>query len=58
MMVAFHGTEPAAVAAAYDFSGVRTLVDVGGGTGNLLTTILLSEPDAPRCALRFAARCR
>lgn len=44
MMIAFHGTEPAAVAAAYDFSSVRTLVDVGGGTGNLLTTILLANP--------------
>jgi hypothetical protein len=44
MMIAFHGTEPAAVAAAYDFSGVHTLVDVGGGTGNLLTTVLLANP--------------
>jgi hypothetical protein len=39
-MVGFHGAEPAAVAAAYDFSGFGTIVDVGGGTGNLLTTIL------------------
>jgi len=39
-MVGFHGAEPAAVAAAYDFSGLGTIVDVGGGTGNLLTTIL------------------
>ena len=44
MMIAFHGTEPAAVAAAYTFSGVQTLVDVGGGTGNLLTTILEANP--------------
>jgi O-methyltransferase domain/Dimerisation domain len=44
LMIAFHGSEPPAVAAAYDFTGVRTLVDVGGGTGNLLTTLLLANP--------------
>ena len=43
-MVGVHGAEPAAVAAAYDFSGAKTIVDVGGGTGNLLTTILASHP--------------
>ncbi|PWT92372.1 MAG: methyltransferase [Acidobacteria bacterium] len=42
-MVGVHGGEPAAVAAAYDFSGLNTIVDVGGGTGNLLTTILASH---------------
>lgn len=39
-MIGFHGQEPAAVAAAYDFSGFGTVVDVGGATGHLLTTIL------------------
>src|SRR6185436_19482800 len=43
-MVGFHGAEPPAVAAAYDFSGLKTIVDVGGATGNLLTTILGSHP--------------
>jgi hypothetical protein len=43
-MIGFHGDEPPAVAAGYDFSGIRTLVDVGGGTGNLLATILLAHP--------------
>jgi hypothetical protein len=43
-MVGFHGTEPAAIAAAYDFSGFGTVVDVGGATGNLLATILASHP--------------
>jgi hypothetical protein len=43
-MVGFHGTEPPAVAAAYDFSSIGTLVDVGGATGNLLTTILARYP--------------
>ncbi|MDQ3755328.1 MAG: methyltransferase [Acidobacteriota bacterium] len=42
-MIGFHGAEPEAVAAAYDFSGMGTLVDVGGGSGNLLTTILLAN---------------
>jgi len=45
-MVGFHGDEPDAVAAAYDFSGCRTVVDVGGGTGNLLTAILRRYPGA------------
>jgi len=39
-MVGIHGAEPPAVAAAYDFSGSTTIVDVGGATGHLLTTIL------------------
>ncbi len=33
-----------AIAAAYDFSGVGTLVDVGGGHGSLLLTILAATP--------------
>ena len=49
-MIGFHGAEPAAVAAAYDFSGFKTVVDVGGGTGNLLTTILAAQP-GPRGVL-------
>lgn len=43
-MVSFHGAEPAAVAAAYDFSRMRTIVDVGGATGNLLTAIVENNP--------------
>ena len=39
-MIGVHGQEPAAVAAAYDFSPFRTVVDVGGATGNLLAAIL------------------
>ena len=39
-MVGFHGAEPSAVAAAYDFSGFKTVVDVGGATGNMLAAIL------------------
>jgi len=44
-MVSFHGAEPAAVAAAYDFSGMNTVVDIGGATGNLLAAILGRYPD-------------
>jgi hypothetical protein len=44
-MIAFYGNEPAAVADAYDFSTVRVLADIGGSSGNLLTTILARHPD-------------
>lgn len=43
-MVGMHGGDGAAVAKAYDFSPFNTIVDVGGGTGTLLTTILQSNP--------------
>ncbi len=43
-MVGFHGAEPPAVARAYDFSGTRTLVDVGGATGNMLAAVLSEHP--------------
>jgi hypothetical protein len=43
-MVGFHGREPAAVAEAYDFSAFKTLADIGGSTGNMLTTILAKHP--------------
>ncbi|MDH3691691.1 MAG: acetylserotonin O-methyltransferase, partial [Gammaproteobacteria bacterium] len=49
-MVGFHGSEPPAVAAAYDFSAVKTIVDVGGATGNMLAAIL-SRHAAPRGVL-------
>lgn len=45
-MVGFHGQEPAAVASAYDFSGLGTIVDVGGATGNLLAAVLAKTPGA------------
>jgi hypothetical protein len=49
-MVGFHGEETPAVAAAYDFSGFKTVVDVGGATGNLLAAIL-SRHAGPRGVL-------
>jgi hypothetical protein len=45
-MIGFHGAEPAAVASVYDFSGLKTIVDVGGATGNLLTTVLAKATGA------------
>jgi hypothetical protein len=44
-MVGLHGSEPAAVTAAYDFSRFETIIDVGGATGNLLATILDRNPE-------------
>lgn len=49
-MVGFHGAEPPAVVEAYDFSGVGTIVDVGGATGNMLAAILGRYPQ-PRGVL-------
>jgi hypothetical protein len=43
-MIGFHGGEVEAIAAAYDFSGVGTLVDVGGASGHLLATMLGANP--------------
>jgi len=43
-MVGVHGAEPAAVALAYDFSELPTIIDVGGATGNLLAAILGRHP--------------
>ena len=40
MMLLAHGTEPAAVAEAYDFSSVELVVDVGGASGNMLASVL------------------
>ena len=49
-MIGIHGMEPAAVAAAYDFSGLGTVVDVGGASGHMLATILERFP-SPRGVL-------
>ena len=43
-MTSVSSTENPAIAAAYKFSGIRTLVDVGGGNGSLLATILSANP--------------
>jgi hypothetical protein len=43
-MVGIHGRETAAMLDAYDFSGLGTLVDVGGGNGSLLSATLHRHP--------------
>jgi hypothetical protein len=43
-MTSLSWAEAHAVVNAFDFSGFRTLVDVGGGHGTLLTTILHAHP--------------
>jgi hypothetical protein len=46
-MVGLHNQEPPAVADAYDFSAFKTIVDVGGATGNMLAAVL-SRHAGPR----------
>jgi hypothetical protein len=43
-MIGYHGEEASAIVDAYDFSGSGTVIDVGGGSGNLLATILAANP--------------
>jgi hypothetical protein len=43
-MTALTRTVDAAVASAYDFSRIRTLIDVAGGHGGLLTSLLRAHP--------------
>ena len=43
-MTAFHGHETDAMLDAYDFSGVETLADIGGGNGSLLAAVLRRHP--------------
>ena len=56
-MVGIHGAEPPAVAAAYDFSSFATIVDVGGATGHLLTTILGDIPALAASSTTFPMSC-
>jgi hypothetical protein len=43
-MTSVHGRETPAMLAAYDFHGVRTLCDIGGGNGSLIIATLLKHP--------------
>lgn len=45
-MTATSGMADEIALGAYDFSGFKLVVDVGGGHGSVLTTILRSAPDA------------
>ncbi len=44
-MTAIHGPEGPAMLEAYDFSGVSTLADIGGGNGSLLASALEKYPE-------------
>lgn len=44
-MTAKAGAEVAAVIDAYDFSGLGTIADIGGGQGHLLRAVLDTAPD-------------
>jgi len=43
-MTGVHGRETAAMLDAYDFSGIGTLADIGGGNGSVITAILEKYP--------------
>jgi hypothetical protein len=43
-MTCFHGYETTAMLAAYDFSGINVLADIGGGNGSLITAVLQRYP--------------
>jgi len=43
-MTGVHGRETAAMLAAYDFSGIGVLADVGGGNGEVITSVLKKYP--------------
>lgn len=44
-MTSVHGREIEPMIAAYDFSGIGTLADIGGGNGSLLTAVLKKYQD-------------
>ena len=54
-MTAFSAIEAQAVVDVYDFSGIDTLVDVGGGHGLLLATILAANPGLSGVLLELPA---
>ncbi|MBI1831039.1 MAG: methyltransferase [Planctomycetes bacterium] len=43
-MTGFHGPETQAMIDAYDYTGVHTLVDIGGGNGTVLIAVLKKNP--------------
>src|SRR5262249_12860561 len=45
MMLEVHGPETPAIVAAYDFSKLDHIVDVGGGNGSLLSAVLAAYPN-------------
>jgi ubiquinone/menaquinone biosynthesis C-methylase UbiE len=43
-MTGFHGPETQAMIDAYDYTGIGTLVDIGGGNGTVLSAVLKKYP--------------
>jgi ubiquinone/menaquinone biosynthesis C-methylase UbiE len=43
-MTGVHGRETAAMLEAYDFTGIKTLADIGGGNGSVIAAILKKHP--------------
>ncbi len=43
-MTGFHGPETQAMIQAYDYTGINTLVDVGGGNGTVISAVLKHNP--------------
>ncbi len=43
-MVGVHGAETQAMLDTYDFSGIGTLVDIGGGNGSVISAVLRKYP--------------
>jgi ubiquinone/menaquinone biosynthesis C-methylase UbiE len=44
-MTGVHGEETAAMVEAYDFKGIGTLIDIGGGNGTVIKAVLARYPD-------------
>ena len=44
-MTGIHGRETGAILDAYDFSGINTIADIGGGNGSKITAILQKYPE-------------
>ena len=55
-MMGFHGMEPLAVAAVYDFSVFKTVADVGGSTGSIDCDDPVALSGGARHPVRSAAR--
>lgn len=56
LMTGGHTEKHSAFVSAYDWSGVRHVIDVGGGDGGLLTKLLAAEPDLRGTLVELAGR--
>ena len=56
-MTGVHGRETAAMLDAYDFSGIGTVADIGGGNGSVIVAVLKQYPKMRGHSFRYACRC-